>query len=399
MTRDYWLVAVGAGRWQVAGIQAAKRAGLKVMALDGDKQAQGFRHANLSLVVDIRDSAAVLAAIAETAIRPDGAIAFCNEAGMATTAIIREHFSMPCPGTEITRALTNKGVQRASWENANVPGPKWRVVRSDTEVPAALKEISGTVIFKPVDSAGSRGVSVIGPDESWEDAFREAKKNSLAGEVIIEAFIVGVEHTVETFTHRSETHILAVTSKRKVPGTHGTVASELESAELGADTRSRVDSVVRQALAALGYTDGPGHTEFILTDKGEIFLVESAGRGGGFMVADGIVPFTSGFDLSRACALQAVGLEPEIPRAFSQKSVVLRFVPSQPGKVVSLVGFNPEDEIPGVVCEPIVHLGQDLRKAKSDGDRMAFIIASADSLDDARIKANMREKCIKISTE
>lgn len=397
MTRDYWLVAVGAGRWQVPGIQAARRAGLKVMAVDGDNQAQGFEHAHLSLVVDIRNACAVLAAIAETAIRPDGAIAFCNEAGMTTTARIREHFSMPCPGTEITLALTNKGIQRASWEKANVPGPKWRVVRSDSEVPAALEEIGGTVIFKPVDSAGSRGVSVIGPDESWENAFREAKKNSLAGEVIIEAFIVGVEHTVETFTHRGETHILAVTSKRKVPGTHGTVASELESAQLNADIRSRVDSVVRQALAAFGYTDGPGHTEFLLTSEGEIFLVESAGRGGGFMVADGIVPLTSGFDLSKACALQAVGLEPEIPESFLQKSVVLRFIPSQAGKVVSVVGFEPEDEIPGVVCEPMVRVGQEVGKASNDGDRMAFVLAVAETLKEARTLADAREQRIRIS--
>ena len=277
MTRDYWLVAVGAGRWQVPGILAARRAGLKVMAVDGDKNALGFEHADWSLVVDIRDASAVLAAIAGTEIRPDGAIAFCNEAGMSTTAIVREHFSLPCAGLHTTMALTNKGIQRASWSKANVPGPQWRVVRSEAEVFPALKEIGGTVIFKPVDSAGSRGVSVIGPDENWENAFREAKKNSLAGEVIIEAFIVGVEHTVETFTHCGETHILAVTSKRKVPGTHGTVASELETAQLSVDTRSRVDSVVRQALAALGYTDGPGHTEFLLTSEGEIFLVESAG--------------------------------------------------------------------------------------------------------------------------
>lgn len=399
MKRDYWLVAVGAGRWQVPGILAARRAGLKVMAVDGDKKALGFEHAHRYLVVDIRDTSAVLAVIADTGIRPDGAIPFCNEAGMATTAIIREHFSLPCAGAEITLALTNKGIQRASWTKANVPGPKWSVVRSSSEIPAVLEEIGGTVIFKPVDSAGSRGVSVIESCESWENAFREAKSNSLAGEVIIEEFIVGVEHTVETFTHRGDTHILAVTSKRKVPGTHGTVASELESAQLGADTRCRVDSVVRQALTALGYIDGPGHTEFLLTDEGKIFLVESAGRGGGFMVADGFVPLTSGFDLSKACALQAVGLEPEIPRSFLKKSVVLRFIPSQAGKVVSMFGFEPEDEIPEVVCEPMVHLGQDLCKAKSDGDRMAFLLASADSLDEARIKANLREQRIKITTE
>ena len=38
---------------------------------------------------------------------------------MSTTAIIREHFSLPCAGTQTTLALTNKGIQRASWAKAN----------------------------------------------------------------------------------------------------------------------------------------------------------------------------------------------------------------------------------------------------------------------------------------
>ena len=398
MNKESWLVAVGAGRWQVPGIKAARMAGLNVIAVDAESNAQGFHHANRFVEADIRNSSAVIAAISEAGIRPDGAIAFCNEAGMLTTAEIRKHFEMPCTGIEVTKALTNKGIQRAKWTEANVPGPKWVVVRLDSEVPPALEKIGGTVIFKPVDSAGSRGVSVIRPGEAWENAFRTAMDNSLLGEVIIEAFIVGIEYTVETFTHHGETYILAITSKKKVPGTHGTVACELESAQLGRETRCMVESVVKEALYALGYMDGPGHTEFLLTNDGEIFLVESAGRGGGFMVADGIVPMTSGFNLAGACALQAVGLEPELPKNISQKSVVLRFVPSCEGKVVSISGFDPDDEMAGVISEPMVFLGQELGKAKSDGDRMAFILSAADTLPEARIKADLREQRIKIST-
>lgn len=399
MKEKRWLIAIGAGRWQLPGIQAARLAGLKVIAVDGNSRAEGLSQADESLVVDIRDASAVIAAILETGISPSGAIAFCNEAGMLTTAIIREHFGLPCAGIKTTKALTNKGVQRERWAEAKLPGPKWRVVRSESEVAAALGEIGGTVIFKPVDSAGSRGVSVIGLGDDWETAFFDSKMNSLEGEVIIEAFIVGVEHTVETFTHRGETRVLAVTSKKKVPGTHGTVASELESAQLDADTRSRVDSVVIQALAVLGYTDGPGHTELLLTEDGEIFLIEAAGRGGGFMVADGIVPLISGFDLSKACALQAVGLEPEIPGNVSQKSVVLRFVPSRKGTVKSVRGFGTDDEIAGVISEPIVKLGQDLGKASCDADRMAFILAEAESIFEARKKANLREQRIEFTIE
>jgi biotin carboxylase len=390
------LVAVGAGRWQVPGIKAARMAGLNVIAVDADSNAQGIHHANRFVEADIRNSSAVIAAISEAGIRPDGAIAFCNEAGMITAAFIREFFDLPGSRTDVTKALTNKGIQRAKWTEANILGPRWFVARSKPEVPAALEKLGGKVIFKPVDSAGSRGVNVINSLEDWENAFAMALAHSISGEVIIEQFIEGVEHTVESFTHRGETHILAVTSKKKVPGTHGTVACELFTAQFDEVTLNRVGSLVGNALAALGYSDGPGHTEFILTIGGQMFLVESAGRGGGFMVADGLVPLTSGFDLARACAQQAVGIEPMSPVVGQRKSVVLRFIPSRPGKVVSISGFTPADEISGVVSEPMVSLGQDLGTAVSDGDRMAFILASGDTLNEATAKADEREEKIRI---
>ena len=396
MTGSRWLIAVGAGRWQAPGISAARAAGINVLALDADSCAPGFECADKHAVVDIRDADASIAAIRRCGVRPDGAIAFCNEAGMLTAAGIREHFALPGAGIAVTRALTNKGVQRAMWTEAKVPGPKWFVVRSVREAENALHGIGGTAIMKPVDSAGSRGVSVLKPGDEPAAAFQRAVANSSVGEVIIESFITGVEHTVETFTQSGETHVLAITCKKKVPGTEGTVASDLETAQLDDPSFKRISSVVTTALSALGYTDGPGHTEVLLTEKNEIYLVEAAGRGGGFMVADGLVPRASGFNLARACALQAVGLEPGLPPKCNKQSVVLRFIPSRQGQVMSIEGFGPEHDIVGATSEPLTRVGQNVGAATSDGDRLAFILAHADTLSEARAIADERQKKIKI---
>ena len=398
MNEKPWLVAVGAGRWQVPGIRAARAVGLSVLAVDGDAAALGFQSADRSLTVDIRNSRAVISAVIESGIRPAGVIAFCNEAGMLTAAALRDHFDLPCSRGSVTRALTNKGLQRAAWTRCGLPCPMWGIARTEEDVPALLAKISGAAIFKPVDSAGSRGVTVIAQGESWEGAFAAALKGSLSGEVIIEAFITGIEHTVETFTHRGKTDVLAVTAKKKVPGTSNTVAYELASAQLSPEKRSEAGTIVSRALAALGYTDGPGHTELLFTETGEIYLVESAGRGG-YMVADGIVPQTCGFDMARACAVQAVGQEPARPPNTEPKSVVLRFVPSKAGTVKSISGFSSEDDIDGVISEPIVEVGQVLGRASSDDDRMAFILASGETIDEAFCRADARERRIRIVVE
>ena len=397
--KDLWLVAIGAGRWQKRGIAAAKEAGLKVLAVDEDSTAPGCAIADRSLKVDIRNEAKVIEALENTGIQPSGAIAFCNEAGMLTVAAIREKFNLPGIRTRVATSLTNKGLQRASWQKAGLPCPLWFVVRGKNEVPEVLSRIGAKAIFKPVDSAGSRGISVVNQNEPWEEAFKKAFQASRSGQIIIEAFITGIEHTIETFTHRGETWVLAITSKKKVAGTSDTVAGELASAVLGDEIRQNAERTVINSLAALDFTDGPGHTEFILTVDNRIFLVEAAGRGGGFMVADGIVPAVSGFALSRACALQAVGVEPELPKLSSSKFAVLRFIPSRLGTVRNLQGFGPENELPSVLCEPMVQVGQVMSAASSDVDRMAFILSYADSLEAAYALADYRQSQLTINID
>ena len=115
------------------------------------------------------------------------------------------------------------------------------------------------------------------------------------------------------------------------------------------------------------------------------------------MVADGIVPAVSGFELSRACALQAVGGDPELPDSWAQRFAVLRFLPSRPGRVSEVRGFDPGQEVTGVLCEPLVSVGQVMSAASSDGDRMAFILSSAGSLREARELADRRQKSISIT--
>ena len=43
---EIWLVAVTAGRWQQNGIREAQAAGLKVLAIDADPNAEGFADAD-----------------------------------------------------------------------------------------------------------------------------------------------------------------------------------------------------------------------------------------------------------------------------------------------------------------------------------------------------------------
>jgi cysteine synthase A len=120
--------------------------------------------------------------------------------------------------------------------------------------------------------------------------------------------MVGTEFTVEVFCAHGRVNVLAITEKKKVPGTRGTVASELATPDRAPEVLERITSAVSSAFVALGYLEGPGHAEAILMADGSVWLVEVAGRGGGFMVFDKFVPLVTGVNIAQLTALQAVGM-------------------------------------------------------------------------------------------
>lgn len=394
-----WLVSVCAGRWQVDAIRRAQAAGLRVLALDGDAAAPGLSDADRGVVVDIRDENAVIAAVADAGITPAGVACFTAEAGMAAAAALREKFDLPGPRRELVRLLTNKAAQRARWsEVGDVPIPAWRMVDNAEAALRALADVGGPVIVKPVDSAGSRGVARVDEAGQMLSAFDEAMKHSRGGQVIIESWMDGVEYTVETFAHRGITHVLAITEKKKVPGTNGTVASELATTTLPHHDATRIAQSVVRALDALGHTDGPGHTEVILRPREGPGIVEAAGRGGGFMVFEGLVPEASGFDIATATALQAVGQAPP-PIPEQRRGAVLRFFPSRAGTVRSIEGFEKANLLAGVRAAPLVHVGERVGAVAGDKDRMGYILASGVDTATARSLADDAESMIRFQVE
>jgi len=391
---EIWLVAVTAGRWQRHGIREARAAGLKVLAIDADAHAEGFADADQVLHMELGDYEAIIRTLRSLDKNIQGAVSFVSEVGMMLAARIREEFDLPGPRTELSRRLIDKAIQRRIWTEKGVLGPRWAVFRDAGEVLEAMPEFGFPLIIKPTDSSGSRGVTKIeSADEGLIDAVARAFQFSRSGQAILEEFMEGTEFTVEVFAADGAVHVLAVTEKKKVEGTRGTVARELATPERSEEVVTRIADAVVAAFRALGYTEGPGHAEAILKNDGSVGLVEVAGRGGGFMVFDGFVPTISGVNIARLTALQAVG-RPVGEVTNLKKSAVLRFFPSRPGVLCNIFGFERANSISGVEAAPFAHVGDRFHQASVDGDRLGYILSCAATPRQAQELADEAERLI-----
>jgi biotin carboxylase len=397
--QDMWLVAVTAGKWQRHGIREAKAAGLKVVAIDSDLNAEGFLDADIALNIDLTDHQFVITSLQELNLNICGAVSFVSEAGMLLAARIRERFGLPGLSYEACKRFVDKGIQRRIWSENGIYTPKWMIFSDKENALLSVLFFNIPFIIKPIDSSGSRGVTKI---ESKADDIYSAIDNafgfSRSGKIIIEDFMNGPEFTVEIFAIDGFINVLAVTEKKKVEGTRGTVASELATPDRSLFTIDKIKQSVIEAFKALDYKSGPGHAEVILQDDGNVGLIEVAARGGGFMVFDKFVPTVSGINIAKLTAMQAVGIPVEINK-LDQKFAVLRFFPAKPGRLKEVSGFDEINLIPGIEGEPFVKVGDKFNQALTDGDRMGYIITLADSARKAQDLADKAESGINFLLE
>lgn len=384
MTRSgEWLVAVTAGRWQAGGIQAAKKEGLRVFGVDGDPDAESARLCDAFLTADIRDASLLAQQIRSRDMRAVSALSFCSEVGMVPAARLRALLALPGDSIDVTHVLTNKGLQRARFAAKDVSSVDYAVCRTPEAAQLARRSLGQTVVVKPTDSAGSMGVHIVnGGGSNLHAAVLDALEVSREGAVIIEEFVSGTEYTVELFGTASGWVPLAITEKRKAPGSLSVSQVLVTIDLLSAKARALADTA-SAAADAVGARRGVAHAELIWNDERGPVLIEIAGRGGGFMLNDGLVPASSGVDVNSAQVRVQRDDNLQIPQSLNRPTV-LGFLPSRPGVLRAVDGMTAANEIPGVAAGLAARLGHAMDERENDGQRVAYILSCADTAAEAR---------------
>ena len=186
--------------------------------------------------------------------------------------------------------------------------------------------------------------------------------------------------------------ILAISRRHKLPETDNTVAYEISTATCSNAEIEQITDFVKKALIALDYQNGPAHVEVMRSITGELFIVDAGARGGGFMVADGIVLVASGFDLPTATVLSSIGVDFQFKPPSIDRAYVLRFISSQSGIIKSYFGFEEANQHPNVLATPLVDIGSRCSNASCDADRVCYILTHGKSYKEATQYADKAEK-------
>jgi biotin carboxylase len=293
-----------------------------------------------------------------------------------------------------SRLLHDKAAMRGLLNERGI-GPVPFVVNPSRDQMHAFVETNGGAVVKPTKGSGSLGVRRIGSSGEVDEVWAWCERFAI-GDFLVEKLLVGAELSVETFSQAGRHTIVAVTAKDTDGGvveTGHVVPAPLSEAEL-----APVRELTVRLLDAVGLTDGPSHTEVILTSDGPR-IVESHARRGGDRIND-LVHIVYGVDLEAATYRLATPSAPLDGMHPARGAAAIRFLTAEPGTVTAVAGLAEARAHDGVVEAMVtVQPGAVVSELRWSEDRCGHVIVHAADAETAVSLARKAADSIVITTE
>jgi biotin carboxylase len=322
-------------------------------------------------------------------------------------AAVAEELGLPGIGRRTAQLLTHKRVMRDALGAARLPQPAYARLRSDGDVDAALVTVPFPAVLKPVDSGGQRAVFRV---ESRDEVVRhlpDALEESPTDEAILEGFVEGIELNGIVIARGGKPALITLSDRLRPPGIgFGVGWIHVYPPSIPPEQLRLAEQVAVDAVRALGLRDAIAFPQLIASPDGGVAVVEVAARIPGGQMAD-LVRHAVGVDLVEVALRQALG--EEVPDAvalpqFSQP-LAIRFFTAQPGplptgRVTRIGALDAVLASEGVVqADTYLQLGETIRPVRRDGDRRGYVIATADTPEEALRRAELAATRLEVEVE
>lgn len=271
------LMILGASELQLPLIKKAKELGLHTIVIAPNSNEIGFAYADESFYIDVRDIDKILALAVEIGI--NGIITDQAETPIRTVAYVAEKLNLPGIGIEQANIFTNKFLMREKLKQLGLRSVRYLKTNNLSDAISFYKEIGRTIVMKPIDSAGSRGVVKIDALEDLMAHFEITKSISTQQFVILEEYISGKELLIDGLVYDYRYTPLICGQYMMGANVFSSYITKYP-AEISNNSKIRVLNYVKSVIEGFGLPWGRTHTEVKVNEEG-VYLIETAARGGG----------------------------------------------------------------------------------------------------------------------
>lgn len=307
------LLLLGGSRFLLPVIREAKALGCHTITCDYLPDNIAHRYSDEYHNVSITDREAVLALAEE--LQVDGVMSFACDPGVVTAAYVAEKLGLPNVGPyESVAILQDKGRFRAFLRDNGFRVPEARCYEEKAAALNAAEALRYPVIVKPVDSAGSKGVSRVEGKDELEPAIDGALSFSRCGRFIIEDYIEqrGFSSDTDCFSVDGELCFVSFNNQYFDRRANNPYAPDGYTwpAVMPAEVQEELRSELQRLLRLLKMGTSVYNIETRQGTDSKAYIMEVSPRGGGNRLSE-MLEYCTGKKLVQNAVRAAVGLPVE----------------------------------------------------------------------------------------
>lgn len=299
------ILLLGGSAQQIVAIRTARKHGYYTVLCDYLTDNPGQYEADKFYLVSTTDKDAVLKVATDEKV--DGILAYASDPAAPTAAYVAEQLGLPTNPYESVETLCNKDRFRNFLKENGFNTPN-SAGYSDKNVDTSL--FSLPVIIKPVDSSGSKGVTVLHSWDRLDKAMDFAFSFSRSHRLIVEEFIEKKHEYLiggDIFVADGKVILWGLLNCHRDSAVNPLVpVGKSYPLMLDKTDEDEVKSTLQRIVDKLGLRFGSVNVELVVDKSNKVWPIDIGPRAGGNMIPD-LLGMIFGADVVEMAVLSAMG--------------------------------------------------------------------------------------------
>ena len=298
------LLILGAGIYQVPLIKTAKAMGIKTIVASIPGNYPGFEIADKVCYENTTDYGKILEIAKAEGV--DGIVTAGTDVAVITIGKVCDELGLRGLSAEAAECATDKLLMKQCYEKYGVRSAKFRRISfDDPDYAESIRDLTLPVMFKSVDSSGSRGITKVDDPSGFEAARQNVLENTRSDYFIVEEYVEGEEFGAQAFVQDGKLEFILPHGDYVFKGDTGVPVGHFAPYDLDPEVIEDARAQLAGAAKAMKLDNCAINADFILKD-GKTYVLELGGRSGATCLAE-LVSIYYGFDYYEKIIRVAIG--------------------------------------------------------------------------------------------
>lgn len=282
------IMLLGGSAQQVVAIKKAKELGYKTILCDYLDDNPGQHEADVFYLISTTDKEVVLNVAKKEKI--DGIIAYASDPAAPTAAYVAEEMGLPTNPYKSVNTLCDKALFRTFLGENGFNAPYSKGYSKKEDVYRDKCDYKLPVIIKPVDSSGSKGVTVLHSWDELGEALEFAFSFSRGNRVIVEEFIEKKHKYLiggDVFVANGRIILWGLLNCHRDANVNPLVpVGKSYPLLIEKDDEMEVQQTLQKLVDKLNLKNGAINVELVIDKNNRVWPVDVGPRNGGNMIPD-----------------------------------------------------------------------------------------------------------------